>query len=682
MASASLPQAASSGPEHRVSRPAAGLIAVLVVLVALAAALASVPVADAACSLGLPPSVAVTDFNGDGAKDLAVVDGPRWAGGSSDAKVWVLLGTGTGSFGTPTGFTAHTCTTAVATGDFNGDGHRDLAAANYGSNDVSILKGTGSGSFGAGTDYSLPPSAHGPAAIAVGDFDGDGNQDLAVSDFSSGDVSILLGNGNGSFAPAGRFQLPAASSAPWSIAVGYFDGDGNQDLAVGGLITGSAPYKPVAVLLGDGTGSFSVAGNYSTPSDGVSSVEIGDFNGDGETDLAAADDSFPAVSVFLGTGTGSFGAATNYETPKVNDINGPGSVAIADFNGDGKQDLAANYYASGGAGIALLSGTGTGSFGAPRAYPGVTPGSLVAADFTGDGKPDLAVVPLASLVRVMSNAAPEAQISASPTVALTGDQVQLDASGSTPPLSGAAITNYKWDLDGDGTFETDTGQTATVSTSYDQAGVVSPAVKVTASDGSHDVSSTAIDVRLAPPRGEPGVTINHGAIYTNDPHVTLSPVWPAFTKTILVSNDGGFADSSSLKVGKDVPWTLQTSGPERLPKTVYVRFDGKAPNYTDDIILDQTPPVVDSAQLDNGSAKLPARQPEPKGGRKHTYRLTVRAKDKLSGVKRIKIASKKTRHVKWVRYRKHLKFRGRKPPRYVRVRDGAKNHSHWKRVKR
>jgi hypothetical protein len=160
----------------------------------------------------------------------------------------------------------------------------------------------------------------------VGDFNGDGKLDLAVTNVLFSSVSVLLGNGDGTFGAATNY---GAGFTPLSVAVGDFNGDGKLDLAVA-----NASDNTVSVLLGNGTGGFGAAINYAVAS-GPRSVEVGDFNGDGKLDLVVANRDSNSVSVLLGNGDGTFGAATNYTVGA-----DPVSVAVGDFNGDGALDLA------------------------------------------------------------------------------------------------------------------------------------------------------------------------------------------------------------------------------------------------------------------------------------------------------------------------------------------------------
>src|SRR5262249_8558076 len=200
--------------------------------------------------------------------------------------VGVLLGNGDGSFQQAITYAVGSSPRSVAVGDFNGDGNQDLAVANGGTANVSVLLGNGDGSFQAAQNFAAGSR---PGAVAGGDLHRDGKPALAVANRGSGNVSVLLGNGDGTFQPAQNF---AAGANPISVAVGDFNGDGNPDLAVAG---GTGAASGVRVLLGNGDGSFQAAQTYAA---GIlpQSVAVGDFNGDGNPDLAVANQDTNDVS--------------------------------------------------------------------------------------------------------------------------------------------------------------------------------------------------------------------------------------------------------------------------------------------------------------------------------------------------------------------------------------------------
>ncbi|HEX5731981.1 MAG TPA: alpha/beta fold hydrolase [Blastocatellia bacterium] len=371
-----------------------------------------------------PISVAVGDFNNDGNLDLAVAK-------ISSNSVSILLGTGTGSFGAKTDFVTGNFPFSVAVGDFNNDGNLDLAVANFNDATVSILLGTGTGSFGAKTDFV---TGNGPSSVAVGDFNGDSKLDLATANRNSNSVSILLGTGTGSFGAKTDFFT---SNGPNSVAVSDFNGDSKLDLAVANLGSNS-----VSILLGTGTGSFGAKTDFFTGS-GQSSVAVGDFNGDSKLDLAvttSAGGGAGTVSILLGIGMGSFGTKTDFFTG-----NAPTSVAVGDFNGDSKLDLAVS------AGllintVSILLGTGTGSFGAKTDFVASNGTfSVAVSDFNGDGKLDLATANVNSnnVSILLNNCSNTPQANAGPDQATrVGTSVTLDGSGSAAP----SPPTYAWTI--------------------------------------------------------------------------------------------------------------------------------------------------------------------------------------------------------------------------------------------
>jgi hypothetical protein len=268
----------------------------------------------------------------------------------------------------------------VTTGDFNGDGKLDLASANnlsVGDNTVSVLLGNGDGSFQPTKDAKkvvpVPSSS-----VTTGDFNGDGKLDLATANpigVSAHTVGVLLGFGDGSFQPTKEF---ATGTKPSSVTTGDFNGDGKLDLA-----TANENSNNVSVLLGNGDGSFQPKKDFASLA-GPISVTTGDFNGDGKLDLASANINSVSVGVLLGNGDGTFQAKKDFATGP-----SPFSVTAGDFNGDGKLDLATAN--ADGDNVSVLLGNGDGSFQPKKDFmTGSFPLSVTAADFNGDGKLDLA----------------------------------------------------------------------------------------------------------------------------------------------------------------------------------------------------------------------------------------------------------------------------------------------------
>jgi hypothetical protein len=319
-----------------------------------------------------PNSITVGDFNGDHKLDLAVANFDPCC---NTGTVSILLGNGDGTFQAAVTYPAGIEPYGTVAADFNGDGKLDLAVTNYGSATVSILLGNGDGTFQPHTNSDV---GSGPSAIAAADFNHDGKLDLVIANHLANTISVLLGMGNGDFASAVTYT---EDGFPESVAIADFNNDGNLDLAVadsGGL--------DISILLGNGNGTFQTAVNYPIPPNTGTpqTVAVGDFNGDGYPDLAVGIQSSPLVAIYLGNGTGTFQLADTYPAGSCSSTTCGPSVAVADFNGDGKLDLAT-------VGIAVLLGKGDGTFPHPIDYNGDSPTSLAAADFNGDGRIDLAL---------------------------------------------------------------------------------------------------------------------------------------------------------------------------------------------------------------------------------------------------------------------------------------------------
>jgi hypothetical protein len=273
------------------------------------------------------------------------------------------------TFGTAKSYPAGQGPRSLAPCDLNGDGKVDLAVTNLNGNDVSVLSGNGDGTFKAAVNY---PVGTRPMLITVGDFNRDDHLDVAVANNGSANVSVLIGNGDGTFKTAVNYGVGAN---PVAIIAGDFNHDGQLDLAATG---GGA----VSVLLGSGGGLFQSAVSYGV---GVSPqyINTGDFNSDGKPDLVTANESSNNLSVLLNKGDGTFQLAINS-----NSGSGPASVSVGDYNRDGKPDAAVGTLTDPGAQIQL--GKGDGTFGPPLKFKlDNTPTDIKSADFNGDGKLDL-----------------------------------------------------------------------------------------------------------------------------------------------------------------------------------------------------------------------------------------------------------------------------------------------------
>jgi hypothetical protein len=320
-------------------------------------------------------AVAAGDFNGDGNVDLAVT-------GSKSNNVSILLGNGKGGF-TPGGlFATGPGPIGVVSADFNGDGKLDLAVVNNGLDNVSILLGNGDGTFGTATDFGAGQS---PIYLVTGDFNGDGKLDLAVTNDVGNNVSILLGKGDGTFGSPTNF---ATGKQPEFLAVGDLNGDGKLDLAIANVDEGFGDGS-VSVLFGNGDGTFQPAVTLATNALEAAGIAIGDFNGDSKPDIVVANFGNVSVTVFLGNGAGSF--QTGITSPVDNAFaTEPFSLATGDFNGDGKLDVAVVSFSL--KDVALLPGLGNGSFGPATLFGADAVPFAIASVPLAKGKPNYLVV--------------------------------------------------------------------------------------------------------------------------------------------------------------------------------------------------------------------------------------------------------------------------------------------------
>jgi len=407
-----------------------------------------------------PAAGGSADFNGDGIPDLAIMN-------SQENAIAVFLGKGDGTF-TPGNKILQVGTTpcvnlyeasncALTVGDFNHDGNADLVATSGYDNTVIVLLGHGDGTFSPANGSPITVGNF-PEAVKIGDFNGDGIQDLAVANAKDNTISVLLGNGDGTFTEASGSPIPVGSF-PFFVAIADFDGNGTADIAAS-----NENDNTVSILLGNGDGTFTNA-----PGSPIANFTYNpgpiipaDFNGDGNVDLAVSNftpsdpsSTLGSVNILLGNGDGTF---TNAPGSPITVGVDAWALAAADFNQDGKTDLAVDNYGQIGQfptqTLSILLGNGNGTFAAlgTPIQLGQSPNDLVTADFNGDGTTDLAIPELADgTTTILLNIFTQTETAnlANVTIAGTGthyvDAVYLgnsqfaSSTSTTVPLEGSTV---------------------------------------------------------------------------------------------------------------------------------------------------------------------------------------------------------------------------------------------------
>jgi trimeric autotransporter adhesin len=483
--------------------------------------------------------IAVGDFNGDGKLDLAVAYCNDTFPTTQPGAVEILLGNGDGTFNLAAASPATGNTpTAIATGDFNGDGNLDLAIPNGNSNTVTILLGNGNGTF---TAAASPATGNSPSSLVVGDFNGDGKPDLAVTNATDNTVTILLGNGDGTFKVAAS---PVTGNRPSAIAAGDFNGNGKVDLAVA-----NAAGNTITILLGNGDGTFTARTGPAIAGPIFSPIAVADFNGDGIADLAVGGN---APALFLGNGDGTFTPSA----PLLPFFYPIQSVVAADLDGDGIADVVDSTEgpdSDGGSvtvfltetqsatatanGIAVTPVNGNATTHAVVAsYPGdtayggsvSTPAQLAsgAANFSLSGTP----------LSIAAGASANATITITPNGAFTGTVV-LQCSVSAGPSGGTGAPTCS--ISPQATITGTLAVTATLTVATQAATTAgSYTITVTGASGGSPVT-THVPLTVTAPPLPPNFTLTNTTVTIASPGATG-------TSTITVTPSGGFTGSVAL----------------------------------------------------------------------------------------------------------------------------------------
>jgi len=415
--------------------------------------------------------VVLADVNGDGKLDF--VAGAS-CNGCYNSGVGIFLGNGDGTFQSAQMFDStgeENATVAVA--DLNGDGKLDIAAASpcgvtndlCSEGSVGVLVGNGDGTFRAPTPYQVAELQYATYA-ATADLDGDGKLDLVFADSygltgTSGSALVFLGNGDGTFGSGKSYS--SGGYGTHSVVLADVNKDGKLDLVMAnqcaiGSLCGRTDNGQVAILLGNGDGTFQPAQIYNSGGSDAASIAVADLNADGNLDVVVANGNSNTFTVLLGNGDGTFQSATSFASGGYL----PTSLAISDVNGDGKLDvLVSNFCPDSTCGsngvISVQLGDGHGSFTPFQSYSsgGNRAGPLALVDLNGDGKLDIAVQNVCA-----TGETPQNCVTGTMGVLLGNGDGTFQAPTTTSLLSGYNGRSFQLavaDFDGDGKLDIATG---------------------------------------------------------------------------------------------------------------------------------------------------------------------------------------------------------------------------------
>ncbi|CAF4016179.1 unnamed protein product [Adineta steineri] len=325
-----------------------------------------------------PTSIAVVDFNNDKQLDIVVAN-------YGTNNIGIFLSYGNGTFSTQITYSTgdNSQPYAVTIGDFNNDKQLDIVVANYGTNNIGIFLGYSNGTFSSQTIYSTGNGSR-PRDVAAGDFDNDGQLDIAVANFDGWNIGIFLGYGNGTFSSQQTYPTGNSSNAQ-SIAIGDFNNDSRLDIAVANFYGDS-----MGVFLGYGNGTFADQVSYSVPlSTHPYDIVIGDVNNDDHQDIIVTVDYSQSILIFFGYGNGTFVEGNTYTTGSGSY---PYSIAVGDVNNDNQLDIIVTNCGTNN--VVVFIGEGDGTFPNQRTYStgnNSSPTWIVLGDINNDNILDMVV---------------------------------------------------------------------------------------------------------------------------------------------------------------------------------------------------------------------------------------------------------------------------------------------------